>query len=369
MKKLFLLFVACTAFGAENYNDLIKGVDFAGRSALSPTALNQLVDNARLNTNRGIILLQPTQPDHITNPRFTNFVWLDNSTPGLVQLKVYNGSSWTNVYLGSILTETNLADGAVTTPKLASGAVSAEKILNGAVGSLQLAGSGVTADKIAVGVVNRSHLSDNLIGTAQITNSAVTGAKIADGTIGSEKIASVNAYVITNLSSYALPQTNLDIGMLPQPSYNNSNYTLITLPNSLTWTTAPIAEVVYMYPHNGTFFPALGYIDSIPHRLGRRPMLVSPMFEITNEATGSLAYQAGEEIPLAMMAWTNAAYRITPMQLSFNATGIIFRCDQSYWTNPSTASWVLPNGTNGSDTKIGGHRFPTNLGRIKIYLR
>lgn len=369
MKKLFLLFVACTAFGAENYNDLIKGVDFTGRSALSPTALNQLVDNARLNTNRGIILLQPTQPDHITNPRFTNFVWLDNSTPGLVQLKVYNGSSWTNVYLGSILTETNLADGAVTTPKLASGAVSAEKILNGAVGSLQLAGSGVTADKIAVGVVNRSHLSDNLIGTAQITNSAVTGPKIADGTIGSEKIASVNAYVITNLSSYALPQTNLDIGMLPQPSYNNSNYTLITRPNSLTWTTAPIAEVVYMYPHNGTFFPAFGYIDSIPHTLGRRPMLVSPMFEITNEATGSLAYQAGEEIPLAMMAWTNAAYRITPMQLSFNATGIIFRCDQSYWTNPATASWVLPNGTNGSDTKIGGHRFPTNLGRIKIYLR
>ena len=90
MKKLFLLFVACTAFGAENYNDLIKGVDFTGRSALSPTALNQLVDNARLNTNRGIILLQPTQPDHITNPRFTNFVWLDNSTPGLFHLKVYN---------------------------------------------------------------------------------------------------------------------------------------------------------------------------------------------------------------------------------------------------------------------------------------
>ncbi len=369
MKKLFFLLATCSVFGAESYNDLVKGVDFTGRSALSPTVLNQLVDNARFNTNRGIVLMQSTQPDTVTNPRFTNFIWLDNSTAGLIQLKVYNGSSWTNVYLGNILTETNIADGAITTPKLASGAVSAEKILNGAVGSLQIAGSGVTADKIAVGVVNRSHLSDNLISTAQITNSAVTGAKIADGTISSEKISSINAYVITNLSDFSLPQTNLDIGKLPQPSYNNSNYTLITGPNSLTWTTAPIAEVVYIYPHNGTFFPAFGYIDSVAHNLGRKPILMSQVFEVTNEAIASLAYQAGEEIPMAMMAWTNAAYRITPLLISVNATGIIFRCDQSYWTNPATSSWVLPNGTNGADTKIGGHRFPTNLGRFKFYIR
>ncbi len=371
MKKLFFLLATCSAFGAENYNDLVKGVDFTGRSALSPTALNQLVDNARFNTNRGIVLMQPTQPDTVTNPRFTNFIWLDNSTAGLIQLKVYNGSTWTNVYLGSILTETNIADGAITTPKLASGAVSAEKILNGAVGSLQIAGSGVTADKIAVGVVNRSHLSDNLISTAQITNSAVTGAKIADGTLTSEKITTVNAVAITNLSDYVLSlNSNLSITKLPQPSGNNSNYTLITGPNSLTWTTAPIADVVYMYPHQGTHWsaqPGGGYVQSVAHTLGRKPLLFNAAFEFTNAFIGHLE---GDEILVSSIAFSNSTTsRLLPFSTTYNSTGVFLRCDATYWSNGVNARWVFPNGTNGGEYINPGIYFPTNLGRFKFYLR
>jgi len=367
MKKLFFLLATCSVFGAESYNDLVKGVDFTGRSALSPTALNQLVDNARFNTNRGIVLMQPTQPDTVTNPRFTNFIWLDNSTAGLIQLKVYNGSSWTNVYLGSILTETNIADGAITTPKLASGAVSAEKILNGAVGSLQIAGSGVTADKIAVGVVNRSHLSDNLISTAQITNSAVTGAKIADGTLTSEKITTVNAVAITNLSDYVLSlNSNLSITKLPQPSGNNSNYTLITGPNSLTWTTAPIAEVITLYPWAGTYHGGVGYNQTATHALGRKPLLISAVFEITNTIHG---YTPGEEINLTSLSVSNGTTaRFQPFGYGFTATGITLRCDHQFWSN-GASPWVLLNATNGTETKVGGVFFPTNLGAFKFYIR
>lgn len=370
MKKLLLLIIvaATNVFGAESYTDLIKGVDFTGRSALSPTALNQLVDNARLNTNRGLIFRSSATPDVTASPRFTNFIWLDTTLSGLVQLKVWNDTVWTNVYLGNILTETNIADGAITTPKLASGAVSADKILNGAVGSLQLAGSGVTADKIAVGVINRSHLSDNLIGTAQITNSAVTGVKIADGTITSEKIASVNAYVITNLSTYALPQTNLDIGKLPQPSYNNSNYTLITGPNSLTWTTAPIAEVVYHYPWAGTFRHQLGYYGSESHFLGRKPFIHSVVFEFTNSYYGN---EIGDEVSLSSLVISNASVttRVYPINYSLTATSVMIRCDTQFWTNGTANRWFCHNGTNGSETVMGGIFFPTNLGRFKFYLR
>lgn len=368
MKKLFLLLVASSAIGAETYNDFIKGVDFTGRSAFSPTSFNQLVDNARLNTNRGMVIVRSTQPDQATDPRFTNFIWIDISLSGFPILKVWNGSVWTNSYISSLLTTTNLADGSVTTPKLASGAVSADKILNGAVGSLQLAGSAVTADKIAVGIINRSHLSDNLISTVQITNSAVTGAKIADGTITSDKISTINASTITNIATYALPQTNIDIGKLPQPSYNSSNYTLITGPNSLTWTTAPIAEVIYHYPWAGTFRHQLGYLGSESHALGRKPFIHSVVFEFTNSFYGN---EVGDEVSLSSLVISNASVttRVYPINYSLTATSVSIRCDTQFWTNGTANRWFCNNGTNGSETVMGGIFFPTNLGRFKFYLR
>lgn len=374
MKTFLSLLIAAAglnAFAAETYFDFVKGVDMTARSALSPTTLNQLVDNARLNTNRGIVLVQPTAPDNATYPRFTNFIWLDNSLAYFPVLKVWNGAVWTNSYSSSLLTETNLAASSVTTEKIANGAITTEKILNGAVSALKIAGSAVTSDKIADNNVLRSHLIDDLINTPKLTNGAVTGAKIADATITSEKITTVNAATITNLNGYVLSlNSNLAIDKLPQPSGNNSNYTLITGPNSLAWTTAPIADVVYMYPHQGTHWssqPGGGYVQTVAHTLGRKPLLFNASFEFTNSFVG---HQEGDEILVSSIAFSNSATsRLLPFSVTYNSTGVFLRCDATYWSNGTSARWVFPNGTNGGEYINPGIYFPTNLGRFKFYLR
>jgi len=359
---LALIAVLGTAYAAVEY-DLIKGVDMTGRSSIPPSSLNQLVDNATVQTNKGMVIIQGTTPDVTLNPRYSRYLWIDNSVPATPTLKAYNGSSWTNALSGTTITSANLADGSVTTAKLGSGAVTAEKILNGAVGSLQIAGSAVTADKIAVGVVSRSHIADGAINTLQITNSAVTADKIADGTITSGKISTVDANTITNLTSLAMPVGTINLTNLPTPL--GTNYILLSSYNSLSWTQAPLADIIYAGVTETNSGTVGGIVIQKPHSLGRMPYYYRAVFQVTNSIQG---YVDGDELDLNSFNWSNVTYRVSFFASSCTATSVTIRADANFYF-PGTPRIVVPHGTTGTEALVGGNTFPTNFGQFKFYVR
>jgi hypothetical protein len=125
----------------------------------------------------------PTLPDPNYPQGATVFLTTDN--------KLYRstGSSWTAAVptsdlLGQI-TETQIADNAISTPKLQANAVTAAKIAAEAVTSDKIAANAVTAGKIAAGAVSTDQLAAN----------AVTAAKIAAGAVSASKLAVAQIFI------------------------------------------------------------------------------------------------------------------------------------------------------------------------------
>ncbi|GAA2817536.1 alanine-zipper protein [Kribbella solani] len=77
------------------------------------------------------------------------------------------------------ITETDISDDAITTPKIAAGAITAAEIAALAVTTSALAANAVTAAKIAAGTITATELAAG----------AVTAAKIAAGTITGDKLS------------------------------------------------------------------------------------------------------------------------------------------------------------------------------------
>ncbi len=366
MNKYLLLLLGLSAQGAVEY-DFTKGIDLTARTQVTGAHLNQLVDNASLRAGRGLVLITNGIPDTANNPRYTNYLWVDTAIAGSPTLKFYvAGVGWTNSLVGATITETNIANNAVTTAKLANGAVTSDKISSGNVGNLQLGGSAVTTDKIAVGAITRGVIADGAVGTDQITNSAVTTAKIAASAVTSDKISTVDWLTITNLVQAGnlyplLSLTNWTVNA-------GSNNVLFAGPNGTNAAFKSLTDSVDMYPHAGTFFHTVGYIQTAAHNLGYRPSIVTPVFEFTNAIHG---YQIGDQMPITSLAWSNAvSTRVQPLTWAINSTGIFLRCDNQFWTNTATSQrWVIPNATNGNETPVGGFMFPTNLGYFKFYIR
>lgn len=176
---------------AANDPDLSKGIDLTGRSSVTPSQLNQLVDAGTVRTNRGLLLITNAAPNVVAFPRYTNMIWLDQSSIPFV-LKAWNANSnaWIAVSFGT---------NAITTAQIGDGQVTTDKLADGAVTTIKLGDNSVSEAKIIAGQVSASKMANNAITTASITNGAVTSAKIAingventnilDGAITSNKIA------------------------------------------------------------------------------------------------------------------------------------------------------------------------------------
>jgi hypothetical protein len=358
--KLFIYSLTLAAATAAVEKDLRKGVDFTGRTAFTGTAANQLVDNATLNTNRGLLLRQVYTPDLANNPRQTNYLWIDDTIPGAPVLKVWNGTTWTNSLSSTIITTANIADGSVTSVKLGLGAVTTERINSGAVGSIQLANGAVTTDKYSDASITRPKLVDGVIDSTKLTNGAVLAANIADATITSGKISTIDAVTITNLSNY-VNLKNAQIGYTNLPAAS-ANQALRTGISDGTWTNVPISTIVYIDMAN-TNMGVAGVIANMPHSLGRVPYNWSAVYEITNAAIG---YNIGDEFALDTFVHTNVLYRVQILHASVTATSVVIRADSSYYN--ATNNVNVPHGTVGSEYRI----FPTtiyNWGRVKFYLQ
>lgn len=105
-----------------------------------------------------------------------------------------------NTELDAVLpiTETDITDGAISTPKLAANAVTAAKILAdtitaneiaaGTITALEIASDTITANEIVAGTITALELGANSVTAIKIDSDAVTTNKIQAGAIVSEKI-------------------------------------------------------------------------------------------------------------------------------------------------------------------------------------
>jgi hypothetical protein len=113
--------------------------------------------------------------------------------------------------VGSI-TETQISDLAITTPKLAANAVTSDKVTAGELitGTAQIANAIITGGKIANTTITGGNLVNATITGAKIADATITDAKIANATITSAKIVSLdvnklNAGTITAAISMTSP--------------------------------------------------------------------------------------------------------------------------------------------------------------------
>jgi len=88
------------------------------------------------------------------------------------------------------ITETQITDLAISTPKLAANAVTAAKIAAGTITATEIAADTITAGQIAVGAIGASEIAAGAIVAGKIAVGAITaaGAEIADLTVGTAKI-------------------------------------------------------------------------------------------------------------------------------------------------------------------------------------
>lgn len=110
-------------------------------------------------------------------------------------------------------TTPKIADGAVTTPKIADRAVTEDKIGYYAVGKDRLATFAVTENKIDNYAVTESKIKSYAVTTRKIANKAVGRDQIKDGAIGSEKLSS-GAVTEQKLAAKCVTKEKVDLESL-----------------------------------------------------------------------------------------------------------------------------------------------------------
>jgi hypothetical protein len=178
MKKLVYIMSLVSGFAASNY-EFTKGIDLTGRTNVSTSQLNQLIDNAKTAANRGLVLTTNNTPDTTTYPYFTNYVWRDISTDPPT-MKFYSTAGWVSAAI---------APGSVITASIAAGAVTSTSITNGGVATVDLADNAVTTIKLADDAVNLAKMGNASVGRDELIAGAVDATKITNGTITGLQIA------------------------------------------------------------------------------------------------------------------------------------------------------------------------------------
>lgn len=347
MKKLFLvsLSLACvtTAFAAQD-TDLRKGIDLTGRSSVTGSQMNQLVDNGTVSTNKGLLIVTNGTPNVAGRPQYTNFLWLDHRTDPAT-IRVYNAGTATwdsfNVAPGSVTT-VSIADGAVTQPKIAANAVVTTNITDQSVTSAKIAPLNVLEANIANGVVTRQKIADGAIGASQLTNGAVTAASIAAGSIYGTNLV-VGTITSNQIASGTVTGSNIGANTV-----TSNNVAYLTLMNTNiangTITTNKLAYYPpeYYNPATNTF-PASGAVSTFTHGLSGVPTRV---YVTLRCGTANNGYSVGDEIDASQVYTTGI---VPTFFITANASTI-------YVTRTAVATdmFIYNRGTGAQSANING---------------
>ena len=127
--------------------------------------------------------------------------------------KIEDGAVTTQKIEDGAVTTPKIADGAVTTPKIADRAVTEDKIGYYAVGKDRLATFAVTENKIDNYAVTECKIKSYAVTTSKIANKAVGRDQIKDGAIGSEKLSS-GAVTEQKLAAKCVTKEKVDLESL-----------------------------------------------------------------------------------------------------------------------------------------------------------
>lgn len=101
------------------------------------------------------------------------------------------------------ITETDISDGSISTPKLQANSVTALKIVSGAISTDKLAANAVSADKIAANAIIGDKIAANAILGVHISAKAITADKIEALAIGTDLLAA-NAVIASKIATGAI---------------------------------------------------------------------------------------------------------------------------------------------------------------------
>lgn len=109
------------------------------------------------------------------------------------------------------ITETKIADDAITTPKIAANAVTASEIAAGAVTALKIAAATITAHEIAAGAITATEIATGAITSTKIAATAIDGKVITGALVQSDAAATDGVKMsTTGLKAYGLPGVLID---------------------------------------------------------------------------------------------------------------------------------------------------------------
>lgn len=156
-----------------------------------------------------------------------SFVYL--TTDGKLYRNVAN--AWTAAVpttdLTGQITETQITDLAISTPKLAANAVTAAKIAAGTITAAEIAADTITANQIAAGAISASELAANSVVAGKIAAGTITAAEIAADTITGGQIAA-GAISASEIAAGAITATKLAVGggrYLTNPDFETGDFT------------------------------------------------------------------------------------------------------------------------------------------------
>lgn len=227
MKTFISSFFVCllllsTIWGAD---DFIKGVDFTG-GGVSTSRLNQLVDNATVTTNRGLVIYTNSAP----SSAFSRYLWMDYTTT-IPTVKVYSlsGGGWSNITATAVIAANSVGQGA-----LQQNAVSRSNLVDNIINSDKLEASSVVTSKIASGNVTSNSIGQAVISSYHLVQNAVVSSNITDAAIIASKLAP-NSVGVTNLQSgFALQGTNIAPATVTSNNIAEASIALTNLASSPT---------------------------------------------------------------------------------------------------------------------------------------
>lgn len=123
------------------------------------------------------------------------------------------------------ITETQISDSAISTPKLAANAVTANKIQAGTITATQIAAGTITAAQIATGTITATQISTGTITATQIAGTTITGDKIAAGAITATQIAA-GTITATQIAAGAVTAGKISVSSLDAISATLGNVTV-----------------------------------------------------------------------------------------------------------------------------------------------
>lgn len=320
-KHTLVATICCTlaSFGllASNDPDLSKGIDLTGLSSVTTSQLIQLVDAGTLRTNRAALLITNAAPDVVTYPRYTNWLWLDQSSIPFV-LKTWNANSnaWIAVSFGT---------NAITTAQIGDGQVTTDKLANGAVTTLKLGDASVIESKIVAGQISASKMANNAITTLSITNGAVTSAKIAvngvettnvlDGAITSNKIAAAtitsDKFAPGAIGVASIADNSISGIKIQTDAISNTNIL------SGAVSTNKISFGMWLSTNQTAAMPAAGASATFTHTFPAQPQVVRVVLICTST---DLAYSIGDEVEIYGIHNVAGADDIPTFSVSTTAT-------------------------------------------------